>query len=374
MGDVEDQATSLFREGKEFATRGCDLRVLSRVLNSFGHLQTIAGAVGEALNPQLEAMRHADETVDTGLRVAVRYGPSNTYLWAGQLRQCLGTAEQGLLLAQGDLSLGADIIGLSPSLGLKSTHGAALSLTGSPRDGAAELDRVIELARTSEQGGGPRAGLLLLWFSHALHVFRCEVTGEAASALAHGREAVDYAERTGNQIGRVFGYFSLGRANVLNGAWHDALEGLEKALAISRERRLLSPEGGMLAGMAAAYLGLGDRSKALALAEEAVAVSRRRGSRLWEFSALLTRIRVLRETQGVQARGEIEATLAEADAWLEMSGAKSYEPFLHVERAELARLIGDEAARERELREAHRLFAEIGAPIRAAEVAKELEG
>lgn len=42
------------------------------------------------------------------------------------------------------------------------------------------------------------------------------------------------------------------------------------------------------------------------------------------------------------------------------------------ERAELARLTGDEATRERELREAHRLFTEIGAPLRAAEVAKEL--
>jgi hypothetical protein len=64
--------------------------------------------------------------------------------------------------------------------------------------------------------------------------------------------------------------------------------------------------------------------------------------------------------------------LAEAEAWLEMSGAKSYEPFLHIERAELACLIGDEDTRQRELREAHRLFTEIGAPIRAAEIAKEL--
>jgi hypothetical protein len=56
-----------------------------------------------------------------------------------------------------------------------------------------------------------------------------------------------------------------------------------------------------------------------------------------------------------------------------MSGAKSYEPFLHVERAELARLTGDEVTRQREFREAHRLFLEIGAPIRAAEVARELE-
>jgi len=71
-------------------------------------------------------------------------------------------------------------------------------------------------------------------------------------------------------------------------------------------------------------------------------------------------------------RVEIEAALTETDAWLEMSGAKSYEPFLHVERAEIARLMGDEATRECEVREAHRLFTEIGAPIRAAEVAKEL--
>jgi len=93
---------------------------------------------------------------------------------------------------------------------------------------------------------------------------------------------------------------------------------------------------------------------------------------MWEFSAQLTRVRALREVRGPRATREIEAAIAEADAWLEMSGAKSYEPFLHVERAELARITGDEATRQRELREAHRLFTEIGAPIRVAEVAKEL--
>jgi hypothetical protein len=46
-------------------------------------------------------------------------------------------------------------------------------------------------------------------------------------------------------------------------------------------------------------------------------------------------MRALRELHGIQATSEIEATFAEAKAWLEMSGAKSYEPFLHVERAEL---------------------------------------
>jgi len=90
------------------------------------------------------------------------------------------------------------------------------------------------------------------------------------------------------------------------------------------------------------------------------------------LSAPLTRIRALHETPRLQATREIEATLAEADAWLVMSGAKSYEPFLQVERAELASLHGDETTRQRELRDAHRLFPEIGAPIRAEQVAKDL--
>jgi tetratricopeptide (TPR) repeat protein len=240
-------------------------------------------------------------------------------------------------------------------------HSIALSLTGHPREGAVELQRVIELARTTQQ-------LTPLYASHAFYVLRCEVTGEAAPAQAHAREALDYAERTGSQLARILAYQSLGLANVLNGVWHEALEVLGTALAIGRERRLSAFESGVLAVMASAQLGLGDPARALALAEEAIAVGRRLGTRMREFSALLTRSRALREIQGAAATSEIEAALAEADSWLEMSGARSYEPFLRVERAELAVLRGDEAGRERELREAHRLFTEMDAPIRAEQV------
>jgi class 3 adenylate cyclase/tetratricopeptide (TPR) repeat protein len=366
MGDVEDQATSLFREGRELATRSGDPHVLSQVLYGFGYLRLYSvGAVVEALDPLREAIRRADETDDKGLRVAVRYGLANAYFQTAQLREFLATLEEGLRLAQGDLGLGADRIGFSPSLGLSSFHGVALSLTGRPRDGAAELDRVIERARTSQQ-------LMPLYLAHVFHVIRCEVLGEAAPALAHAREAVNYAERMGSQFSRVFAYLNLGLANVLNRAWHDALEPLEQALAIGRERRLLVVEGRVLAVMAAAHLGLDDRARARGLAEEALTVCRRRGTPLWEFSALVTKIRVLRETLGLQATGEIEAALAEAEAWLERSGAKSYAPFFHVERAELARLTGDDASRDSELRQAHRLFTEMGATGQAERLASEL--
>ncbi len=367
VGDPEDQATSLFREGRELAQRSGDPHVLSQVLNGFGELRARAGAIDEARDLLLESMHRADETEDLGLRVAVRYGLGISLFWSGRLRECLAVVDQGLGLARGDVGLGVDRIGFSPSLALSALHGMLLSLMGRPREGGAELDRVIEHARTSQQ-------LFPLWASHSFHVYRCELTGETASVLAHGREAVDYAEHTGTHIARIFGYLSLGIANVLNHAWHDALEVLQHTLAIGRERRLQAFETRVLALMAVAHLGLGDRPRALTLVEEAIAVCRRLGARLWEFSALLTRIRALREINGIKAKKEIEATLAEADSWLEMSGAKSYEPFLHVERAELAQLNGDDSTRQRELREAHRLFLEIGAPIRAEQVAKELSG
>src|SRR5262249_55687022 len=197
-----------------------------------------AGAVGEALDPFLEATQRADETGDIGLRVAVRYGLSVHHQVAGRLSECLALAEQGLGLVRGNLALGADRIGFSPSLGFSFLKGIALSLAGRLREGAAELDRVIELARASQL-------LYPLWVSHAWHVRRCEITGEALSALTHAREAVECAEPTGNQGGRILAYQSLGIANVLNRAWHDALEALEQAQAIEKERRLRFWEGGV---------------------------------------------------------------------------------------------------------------------------------
>lgn len=79
------------------------------------------------------------------------------------------------------------------------------------------------------------------------------------------------------------------------------------------------------------------------------------------------------QTEGAGAAEVIAATLSAAQASIEQTGAKSYEPFVHLERAELARLLGDEGTRQHELRAAHRLFLEVGAPIRAEQVAKELD-
>lgn len=57
---------------------------------------------------------------------------------------------------------------------------------------------------------------------------------------------------------------------------------------------------------------------------------------------------------------------------VDSTGLGGWRPFLHVERAELARLVGDETACEQEFREAHRLFTEMSATGHAQRVATEL--
>jgi hypothetical protein len=84
-------------------------------------------------------------------------------------------------------------------------------------------------------------------------------------------------------------------------------------------------------------------------------------------------VKALLASDGVLRTEAVGPHLERCFVLIERTGAKTLEPFIRLELANLARLRGEETVRARELRAAHRLFLEIGAPIRAAEVAKELE-
>ncbi len=74
----------------------------------------------------------------------------------------------------------------------------------------------------------------------------------------------------------------------------------------------------------------------------------------------------------VKSSTELAEALDRASQMIEETGANVYRPQVHEERAELARLRGDAAACDRELREAHRDYTEMGATGRAQRVAREL--
>jgi hypothetical protein len=89
-------------------------------------------------------------------------------------------------------------------------------------------------------------------------------------------------------------------------------------------------------------------------------------------AANLVRARALVARDGTRAADEVEAILAEAEQLVAETGAMIYLPEVHLVRGELACLVRDEVGRQRELREAHRLFTEMGATGHAERVAREL--
>ena len=128
-----------------------------------------------------------------------------------------------------------------------------------------------------------------------------------------------------------------------------------------------------LSALAEAHLGLGDTDKARRLVGEALAsVAAGRSQRYVEIDAQVALARILMDSPGAAARTEIEAALSRALEVARQLEAKAYEPIVHEAMANLARLMGDEEERERELREAHRLFTEIGASAHAQRLTAEL--
>jgi adenylate cyclase len=90
LGDSEDQAPLLFREGQELATRSGNTHALTQVLNGFGVLRAQAGDTDEALELLLESVRVADQTGTSEWRFATALasliGSPGGYVRAFRLR------------------------------------------------------------------------------------------------------------------------------------------------------------------------------------------------------------------------------------------------------------------------------------------------
>lgn len=212
-------------------------------------------------------------------------------------------------------------------------------------------------------------------WSHGFHAFVEEASGEARRALDAAQAAVEIGEGSGSPHALAVALAALGIAHTLSGEWESAIETCDRSLTIMREKGVAREgEAYGLATLARAHLGRGDVTRAQALADEAAALARRQDTPVYLCAANLARARAFTARDGVRAAGEVEAILTEAERLAAETGARVYLPEIHVERAELAGLAGDEVTRDHELRAAHRLFTEMGATARADEVTRKLEG
>jgi tetratricopeptide (TPR) repeat protein len=190
--------------------------------------------------------------------------------------------------------------------------------------------------------------------------------------LVAARESLDIAERIDSAQAQGLALHSFGRSLALAGDAAAAVSALERAQPLlARTMLFWEPEAS--SDLALAHCSLGALTEAEATAERAL-------ERAVRCSALRGEVLALHALAAVRlARGGDAAALAEAQRLLDRADSRAAEigyrlilPRLHERRADLARQRGDAAAAGAALREAHRLYTEMGATNRAQRVAAEI--
>jgi len=352
---------ALFEEGRALADRVGDSRSLAMLANLY--LANLGARMSRTWRSHArrypesaaEARRLALESDDPGVRLAVCVNRVYSLFFAGKLGPALAILEDTLATTPADHRTATDMYLYSPWLWIKGFRGQLLSYMGRLAEAAAALDDAVRAATL--HGELENRG-----WAEDFWVTQSWAAGDAAAACRHARAAVEIAETTGSAFSRVLAYKALGVAHVLGGAWTEAIESLEPSLGIARDGKAnLLEEASVLALLAEAHLGAGDAARARLLADEAVTAARRRGTRMYECQAQLARAAVLVQLDGAGATRVIGLALARAQLLLQETGARAYAPFVHEQRAALARLRGDDERARGELAAARHEFEARGA-------------
>jgi adenylate cyclase len=356
LGLPEEEVEAIATEGKALATRSGDPGLLALMVGAHAAVRGLAGATTEYLEGSREAMRLARQADD---RRVISYARSILYwssAYAGRFAEALALVDEELRELAAHPYPGSTLaMDSDPVCTATWTRGWCLTSLGRLDEAACDLTRAEALARE-------RHDQTALAFTRGMQATNKATRGEFEEALGVALTNMELAERIADPLLRSWAYNGVGECHLASGRWEEARVALETALSIAHAARAnLTMEPLFRSDLAWACAGLGDFERARRLARESSDVLLARGTLFFAAPALLNLARVLRLADGAAAAGEIGATLDRVNALIDETGMEATRPLVHVERAELARLLGDEAAYQRELREAHRLFTQMGA-------------
>jgi class 3 adenylate cyclase/tetratricopeptide (TPR) repeat protein len=368
LGAPAQEIEALFAEGKLLAERIPDPRPRSLLQIGYaGYVGLSAGDVRRFVSAQREAVRLAEASGDPGHRLAAGAALGNALALAGDPNGSLEVLDRCLAERPEDPLAGREINGMSPWIYAVTIRFWPLSELGRLGEAAETIRRGIELAREHGEHGLVSLGL-------TARVIHDEWSGESATTLATARQSLEIAERMGVPMILASATFSFGDALRMEGRCQEALEAYQEALALIRARRVgLVWEPTIASGQALACSALGEHETAIGHARSALEDAVAGGNRRAENSALLALARVLLATGDSTLRDEVERVLERAEACCRKTGMRVHLPALLEVRAALAERRGRLRRARQTLREAHRLYTEMGAHGHIERMARDLE-
>jgi class 3 adenylate cyclase/tetratricopeptide (TPR) repeat protein len=367
LGLSGEEVEALFAEARRLGEQRGDARYLVQL--AFAYLTVLGPVEGDIrayVEQALEVQRLAEQLGDLELQCVALLVLNYSHIRMGCLAESLAYMERAIELTGGDRTLGVPTLGFSVYVfGLHARAGSKLNM-GRLAEARRELVRAVEVAR--EAGEAENLGWALN------QCVQLEIlAGAFEKALEHAAESLEVAEKTGSPFSQAHALNAMGDAQIHRGLWKDAVESLQAAIDLARDRHTATEiEANLLVHLADAYRGDGQLERAREIIARALALVDERGARFSELEGNLVLARVLMDADGAAAEAAATEALDGARDCVEEFGARAWAPVVLVERARLAQLLRDDDARRAHLREAHRLYTEMGATGHAERLAREL--
>jgi class 3 adenylate cyclase/tetratricopeptide (TPR) repeat protein len=371
LGLSEAAVDELYAEGNDLAERVGNQMILTTLRAAYGARICGLGRVREYVDLSIENVKNGDEAGSPAARAGVRVAAAYASFLAGRLADAWQYMEEGEEVTGDDLVMGRREFGFSYRVFFAQMRAGLLGVTGRLGESRRAIVEALRVARESgvPENVGWALGNLSLYSIYTGEL----VHEELGDARVGAAESFKIAQELGSGFSEHGAYHNMANVHFVAGDYEESERYFAEALELSRTRRIgLEFEASALAGIARARSAAGRPSEAVASAEEAVALARQRGQNYWELFGELARAEALCAARGARARTAIGEALDRAAELVEETGAHVYTPWIAEARARLAKASGDAVAAGAHLREAHRLYAELGATGHTRRVASEL--
>ncbi len=288
-------------------------------------------------------------TRDAKLEYRLRNARYLTAALEGQFRRCVDLLTEVLVLVRSTSELASELV-LNETL-----HAYFLASSGELEEATRIAENAAVVAHERGQLGPER---LANDFGALIAYRRGDVARTAQLAARSLAERLGWTDDLDHAL-----------AQYLAGRWREAIPHLNAYLEFSSERGAGTlGQITALSVLSECYGLSGETDRARRAAQEALEIAR--GYLLAEPKLSLAF--ALLEAEGAAAKDEVQHLLDEVAALIDEHGILLFAPTLHERRAKLAALLGDGAGRDRELREAHRLYTDMKATGHAERLAREL--
>jgi class 3 adenylate cyclase/tetratricopeptide (TPR) repeat protein len=312
---LAEEATALARELGDAVAEVIILAGYGRIIAATGSADTYVELVLRAL----ELSTKAPPGVKTLLQACLCQACGH----AGKLREALEASNAALMnVARIEPSVEA-AVGFNIERWVQSLRSRLLVRAG---DFAAARVNIAGLI--ADEAAHPDPAVQFI--PHLAFVELAWLTDDARLAHHHATHIEDIAQRTGVPYVAVYGEACQGVALSLAGNHVAAIQRLQKALSLARQVYAgLGYEPEILTYLAEVHLADGLAAEAVKLAEEAIAVSIKRGARLAECRATIALARALRAEQGGAPHSRANHLMERARQLIEETGARAFQRLLH---------------------------------------------